>query len=453
MADNITLLELLGRVKNSLAMAPDLRFQWLTAEVIDLRASGHVYFSLIQKDIQGRVIAKVQANMWRNVAISLGRKYGEKMRETLANGNEVRVLCSVTFHEQYGLSVNVSDIDIDYRKDTTRLQAEILAALKAENLLDLNKSKVMPWPVQRVAIISAEGAAGYGDFMNQLINNEAGIVFYTKLFNAVMQGAQVSATVRAAIEEIESMPDLFDCIVIIRGGGATTDLAGFDDLELARAVARCAIPVIVGIGHERDNTVLDFIAHTRVKTPTAAGAWLISQAEQALARAYDLATNIANYVKARLTGDERQLDNYAQMVPLLARTRVQHASTRLDSLQKHLPLLIQSRLQNASRRLERASRSIESTGLQAIARASARLDNFTPILKNSIDNRLRREQLRLSALADKVNLLSPQNILQRGYSITLGPDGRAIRSPKQAPAGTQLTTRLQDGNITSTVNG
>lgn len=450
----ITLIELLRLLGQTINYTPDLRNRWVIAELSDVRLSGgHKYFSLIQKDASGQPAATMRATLWAGTFNSLRNNYGEKLQQLLVNGNEVKLLCSVNFHEKYGLSLNVTDIDPEYRKDTTRVQAEILAALAREGIRDCNKQLPMPWPVQKIAVISAAGAAGYGDFMNQLMNNKFGLKFYTCLFEATMQGVNVSRTVRDALDAIESTPpELFDCIVIIRGGGATTDLAGFDDLALARAVARCSLPVIVGIGHERDRTVLDEIAHTRVKTPTAAAEWLVNQAALALSKAVELATDIAHGVRNRLTGDMRHIDHLSQLVPVLARTRIDNAKARADRLAGMLPLLVTRRVQTASQRLDRASHAVESAGRQAIARASGRLQNVPPLLRQLIFSRMQRETQRLNSIGEKVDLLSPHNILARGYSITLGPDGKALRSPLQAPAGTQLRTRLAEGEITSTAN-
>ena len=453
MAEPITLLELLRRLGSTINTSPELQSQWVVAEISDLRPSGgHRYFSIIQKDNSGQVVANMRATLWRGTASSLAMRYGEKFHALLANGNEVKLRCSVSFHEKYGLSVNVTDLDPDYRRDTSRLQAEIIATLTREGILEKNKQREMPWPVQRVAIISSAGAAGYGDFMNQLHRNQYGLQFYTKLFEATVQGVNTAPTVCAAIEEVESYCDLFDCIVIIRGGGATTDLAGFDDLKLARTVANCGLPVIVGISHERDNTVLDFIAHTRCKTPTAAAEWLILQGAQALSQAIDLAGRIATDVKARLTDDTRHLASLEQLVPMLARNRRDAARALLDKLTSTLPLLVRGRIDSSSQLLDRASRAVESVGQNNITRASAKLNNFIPLLRQSTLNKLQREQVRLQNNTEKVALLSPKGVLARGYSITLTPDGRALRTPSQAPEGTLLRSILSSGEITSIVS-
>jgi len=453
MENHISLLELLRCVGEAVYADRRLQERWVVAETSDFRpGSGHLYFTLLQKDASGQPVASMRATIWRGTAMDLNRRYGQKYRELLSGGNEVRVRCSVNFHEKYGLSLNVTDIDVEYRRDSSRVQAEILAALRREGLIDKNKQREMPWPVQRVAVISSRTAAGYGDFMNQLENNACGIKFYTHLFEATVQGNTVSATVRCALQEIEALPDLFDCVVIIRGGGASSDLAGFDDLELARAVAGYYLPVIVGIGHERDNTVLDFIAHTRVKTPTAAAEWLIAQGEQALSRAMELAAQVAHEARARLTGDRRQLESIEALVPMLARTRASRARAGLDSLSGMLPLLVRQRMDGAANRLERASRIIESAGSRAISTAAQRLSNYIPLLRQTIVHRLSRESDRIASLSDKVGLLSPECILKRGYSLTLDTHGRVVRDAATVKSGDILRTRLMNGEIKSTVD-
>jgi len=450
MTEQLTLLQFLTRIAGVVNGAPQLTGQCVVAEVSDLRRSGgHFYLMLIEKDERGQTVASMRANLWNGTAQSLYRRYGEKMWEVFKNGNEVRLLCSVNYHQRYGISLIINNIDVNYRRDTTKIQAEILHALTAEGIVDKNKELIMPTPVQRIAVISAAGAAGYGDFINQLEHNRMGLRFYTHLYEASMQGVNVPSTVCRAIKAIEAKADMYDCIVIIRGGGATTDLAGFDDLGLARAVCLCKLPVIVGIGHERDNTVLDYIANLRMKTPTAAAEWIVGQGEQALSHVIELATQVAHLAQSRLIGDHRQLESIEQIIPVLARSRADAAAARLDRLASSLPLLVQGKIQNARSTLDRASRSVESAGQRALTMAVTRVDNYLPVIHQALRVALIRSHEQLDTLADKVRLLSPDGVLARGYSITLTPDGHALRSPEQAPAGTRLRTRLAKGVIES----
>lgn len=446
----ISLSQLQERVGRLVAGAAELHDQWVIAELCDARPSGgHFYTDLIEKDSAGTAVARLRANIWRGQAVKLQNMYGKEVWNLLANGMEVKVRGSLNAHPLFGVSFNIQDIDPEYQRDTSRIQAEILAALRKDGVLGDNKELVMPEVAQSIAVISSPGAAGYGDFMNQLLHNQYRLRFAPRLFPAVMQGVSVSPSVREALAQIEKMRDEFDCVVIIRGGGATSDLAGFDDYALAYTVATCSLPVIVGIGHERDNTVLDFIANTRVKTPTAAAEWLVNRSLNILSRVVDLAQQVANYTRNRLVGDTRQLDYLEEQIPLLAYNSCRRASARLNEITAALPLTVKNRLLAASRRLDNVSRGIETSASNRLTRAAARLDAIAVSLPRDVDIALRREDNRLERLAQAVELLSPANVLARGFSITR-VNGKALRSVTAATPGTRLTTTLPDGEITST---
>ena len=236
---------------------------WVVAETSDVRQSGgHCYLELVQKNAQtGQTLARMRGIVWASVYARLRCEFERATGQPFASGMNVMVEVSANFHEQYGLSVVITGINPTYTLgDMARQRLEILNRLRREGIIDLNKQ--LPWVdvAQRVAVISAAGAAGYGDFMNQLHNNPSGIKFYTCLFPAVMQGQSTVTSVIAALERINDYADLFDCVVIIRGGGSTSDLNSFDNYDLAANVAQFPLPVICGIGHDRDNTVVDSVA-------------------------------------------------------------------------------------------------------------------------------------------------------------------------------------------------
>ena len=233
--------------------------------------------------------------------------------------------------------------------------------------------------------------------------------------------------------------------------GSTTDLAGFDELQLARAVATFPLPVIVGIGHERDNTVLDFIAHTRVKTPTAAAEWLVANAAGVLARITELARATASYVSSRLAGDNRQLRYIEEHIPISVRSAMDRHRSRLAEITSALPLSISNRVMSASNRLEAASRAIDTAGARRIEREKGRLEAIYAALPRDTGTTIQRERARIERLEDAVEMLSPRSVLARGYSITRA-GGHALRDPADAPPGTQVTTTLAHGTLTSTVN-
>ena len=253
---------------------------WLQAELSDVRthSAGHCYVEFVQKDTRGNaLLAKARGVIWANVYRLLRPYFERETGQTFAAGIKVLVQVKVEFHELYGYSLTITDIDPTYTVgDMARRRREILLRLEEEGVLTLNKELPMPVLPRRIAVISSPSAAGYGDFCSQLSANPYGFVYETKLFPAVMQGEQVESSVVAALNKINETFDCWDAVVIIRGGGAVSDLAGFDTYWLAYNCAQFPLPIITGIGHERDDTVLDLVAHTRVKTPTAAAEFLIN---------------------------------------------------------------------------------------------------------------------------------------------------------------------------------
>ncbi|MDE6669330.1 MAG: exodeoxyribonuclease VII large subunit, partial [Muribaculaceae bacterium] len=330
----LTLTQLTQVIGNSVRLNPSLQGAWVTAELSDVRVNGgHCYMELIEKNSVGSTVAKLRATVWANQFRMIQTKFAAATGRQIGSGIKVLLYGSTTHHSVYGLSFSVTDIDPAYTLgDMERLRREILERLHYEGILERNKQLSMPWAPQRIAVISAAGAAGYGDFLNQLGANQEGFVFYPFLFGAVMQGNRTASSVIEALELIEHTVDLWDCVVIIRGGGATTDLNGFDNYELARRVALCPLPVVVGIGHERDRTVLDEIAHTRCKTPTAVAAYLVDSLRQSYNRAAQCVDYIIRQGGAVTNGERLRLHNTESMLP----AAVGHC---LDAARNHLSLL------------------------------------------------------------------------------------------------------------------
>ncbi len=428
----MTLSEFNARIERQVNGVPSLQNQWVIAETSDLRLnrSGHCYTELIEKDDRGTTIAKIGAAIWAGTYRDLYNKFLRSTGQVLATGMKVMVKVTVNFHSLYGMKVVINDIDPNYTLgDMARQRQEIINRLTAEGIIDLNKE--LPWPAvpQRIAIISAEGAAGYGDFMNQLTGNPYGLQFYTCLFNAVMQGAQTVPTVMAAMDRINRHIDLFDCVVIIRGGGATSELNSFDNYDLASYVANFPIPVIVGIGHERDVTVLDYVAALRVKTPTAAAETLIQRGTTALAHLDELQDAVVTAVRDTVSQAREHLAFFTTMIPAAARHLIDTNRIRLDNHARNIPFAAQGLIANQRTRLERA---VERMG-DAASRA------------------LQREQQRLVALGDKATLLSPVNTLQRGYTLVRLGD-KCVTAADQLHSGDQITVQFATGTTDATVN-
>ena len=383
---------------------------WLEAEIGQIgENNGHCYLEFIQK-VEGHntPVARAKAKCWRNVWGSVRPYFEHTTGQTLTLGMKVLVLVHPDFHEAFGFSWIVDDIDPRFTLgDMARRRQEIIRQLKAEGVFDLNRELPLPLFTQRIAVISSSTAAGYGDFCRQLEENTRGFRFSVTLYESLMQGEGVERSIISALDKINAHIDDYDCVVIIRGGGATSDMSGFDSLLLAENVANFPLPVITGIGHDRDECILDMVSHTRVKTPTAAAAFLIDRLEQVARRIDDAADRITSYVQHRMEIEKMRLSRAAERIPILFS-------------------LVKSKQENKMETLN-----------QRIASAVQRL----------ID----RRRHTLDILEQRTKSLDPTLLLQRGYSITL-VNGHALRSPSAVKPGDIIVTRLADGTVKSTVN-
>ena len=423
----------LSRIIAGLLATPDLRDVWVTGELVDLRASGgHCYMELIDKDMAtGRVGARIKAIMWANIAPSLGRRFAEATGQRLVSGLKVMVRGTVNYHPSFGMSLVISDIDPSYTLgEAERRRREILARLSADGVTDLNRSLPWPEPVLRVAVVSAAGAAGYGDFINQLYSSPRHFRFRVELFAAVMQGERTVGSCISALDAIAARADEFDCVVMIRGGGSSTDLQSFDDYSLALNVAQFPLPVIVGIGHERDVTVLDYVAAMRVKTPTAAAEWLIARAVESLDRLQRTGDEILAVASQRISGCLTQLSYYEGVLPTAARAAVDRSRSFIDSARISLAGIGGSRLMPARASLDASARALAIASATAVSRAYDRLEASTTLLK----------------------ALSPEATMRRGFSVTRTSGGHTVRSVADLADGVAIVTVLADGSVTSVVN-
>ena len=405
----LSLYELNQLVRRSLSECfPD--DVWIRAELSDVRenTTGHCYVEFVEKDSRGNnLIAKARGTIWANIFRLLKPYIEEETGQCFTAGIKVLVNVSVEFHELYGYSLTVKDIDPSYTLgDMARRRREILKQLEKEGVLTLNKELQMPLLPQRVAVISSATAAGYGDFCNQLSHNPYGFVFYPQLFPAVMQGERVEESITDALNRIYEEYDFWDVVVIIRGGGATSDLSGFDSYLLAANCAQFPLPIITGIGHERDDTVIDSVAHTRVKTPTAAAEYLIN--------------------------------------------RIQTTAARLESLQETIETTVAACLRNEKHRIELLSEKLPSLFIVRKLREEHRLSSLEQQVSQACRTRLSEEQHRLQLLSKEIEHASPEKLLKRGYSMTL-KNGKAVTDVSLLQTGDELETVLAKGRVKSIV--
>ena len=335
----MTLYELNHLVRSALESSFGEEY-WVQGELSDATAGygGHFYGELVQKDERGQgIVARARVNCWARTYNILRARFHRDTGQMLRAGMQVKLLVRVTFHEQYGYALNIQDIDSTFTLgDMARRRREILAQLEADGILHDNQQLPLPRLLRRVAVVSSERAAGYGDFCHQLSANEYGLRFDVRLFEAVMQGQHVEESVIAALQQIANEAEAWDVVVVIRGGGATGDLGDFDSYPLAACIAQFPLPVVVGIGHERDETVLDHVAHTRVKTPTAAAAFLIDHQAQEAARLDDLQQRIAHMVSERLSRERQRMERHTTVLPLLFGRWLEEQRHRLEMLTQRL---------------------------------------------------------------------------------------------------------------------
>ena len=412
----MTLLELNQLVAETLEGAfPDT--YWVQGELSEGRVGygGHFYGELVERRadspkrrLQGaELVAKARVNCWQNIFARVSAKFARATGESLRPGLKVLVEVSVSFHELYGYSLNIQDIDPTYTMgDMARRRQEILQQLEHDGLLHANAELPMALLPKRVAVVSSASAAGYGDFCNQLEHNEYGFSFNVKLYPAVMQGARVETSIIDALDQIANEAHLFDVVVIIRGGGATSDLSDFDSYPLAACIAQMPLPVITGIGHERDETVLDHVAHTHLKTPTAVAAFLIQRMVEAQENLETLALRLVDCVRRRLTDEQQRLMHLSTVLPLVFRGLSERQGHRLDLLLQRLAIASRTRCQD--------------------------------------------EHHRMDLFEQRLRGLDPDLLLRRGYSMTL-VNGHLLTNLETLSEGQVLVTRTLQGEITSTI--
>ncbi len=473
MEQKLTLSELNNQIKDALTGAfPSL--VWVVAEISELKEnrSGHCYLDLIEKE-GNEIIARTRATIWSYTYRMIKPYFETTTGQFFTQGIKILVQVLVEYHPSFGLSLNIKDIDPVYTVGDMALQRkEIINRLQNEGVFDMNRELQLPLVPQKIAVISSATAAGYQDFMNQLENNEFGFRFYTRLFQAVMQGAEAVPSIIRSLEKIYQYEDFFDAVVIIRGGGATADLSSFDNYDLAFHITQFPIPVITGIGHEKDDTIIDLVAHTRLKTPTAVAEFFINGMERFYEKLVQLESEVVQLVR-------EQIENRHDYLEQLASGLQQQVSSFIND--KNIQLIrkgneIQQNLSRYSFRknveLSNFKHDVQSAfsmwrmkrenGLNQKRRILKRVAGETLITEKSklgylkegllkeTRNFIQREQEQIRLNENAVRLLNPENVLKRGYSLTM-KEGKIIKSSSQLIENDVIETRFSDGNVESKI--
>mgnify|MGYP004668895177 CR=1 FL=1 len=427
----VTLYELNNRIKDVLKHGfPET--VWITAEITEIQRnrSGHCYLQLADKrEGDDNIIATARATIWAFTFRTLQPYFETTTGRALGKGMRVMLLVEVVFHELYGYSLNVRDIDPTYTiGDLERKKQEILKQLETEGIINMNRELPFPLLPKNVAVISSPTAAGLGDFMNQLMNNPYHYQFHVHLFPAVMQGDKTTESVIAALEKIYEYESVFDVVVLIRGGGSQTDLSSFDTYDMAAHVAQFPLPVIAGIGHERDETIVDRVAHLRVKTPTAAAVFLIDAFHEQEEKLLALQTDFKGLVASLLIDSQSRLRILSQ--------RVGYASSAFVAQHSHDLIQTLTRLENRV-----------TLGL---AKRGSLLERIEQDMQRYVSAILTEYRQRLELAATTVKYVDPRNVLKRGYSITR-LNGKAVKDITELSSGDCLETLLAGGTVKSVV--
>lgn len=453
MAENLSLSELQQIIKDSLYMAlPD--HYWVVAEISEIKENnaGHCYLELIEKQADEKnVRARVKAIIWSNRYRFLSSFFQNITGESLSEGMKILVKTKVEYHELYGLSLIISDIDPSYTIGEMALKRQmVIKRLEDEGVFSMNKEIEFPAVPQRIAVISSKSAAGYSDFINHLKENNYGYVFYTALFETVMQGTETEQSVISALDRIAGFPDLFDVVVIIRGGGSQIDLSWFDSYNIAYHVTQFPLPVITGIGHEKDLSVTDMVAFQSLKTPTAVADYLIERIEEAEISLNDMSSGIIEHSLAVIEENRNRLEQFRMNLIPVARLMI---SGQKERLSKRIIELINTGKEYILRSgiipANQKSKLVTAAG-SFIPGKSSIVERMRIDLMNSVLNNLRKMKIMTEGFENTLNILNPENVLKRGFTITT-LNGKIIKSSMEVKPGDKINTKFGDGKIASKV--
>lgn len=473
MEHKLTLSELNEGIKDAIFEAFPATV-WVVAEVSELKENrnGHCYLELIEK-AGNEIIARARATIWSYTYRMLKPYFETTTGQYFTHDIKILIQVSVEYHPSFGLSLNIKDIDPVYTVgDLAQQRKAIIARLQSEGIFDMNKELSLPLVPQRIAVISSATAAGYQDFMKQLEGNEYGFRFYTKLFQATMQGTDTVPSIIYALERIFVWEDFFDAVVIIRGGGATADLSSFDSYELAFNITQFPLPVITGIGHEKDDTIIDLVAHTRMKTPTAVAEFLINGMGRFYERLQELESEVVRHTRNAVDFQKNKLEHMAgslsfsvsdfindkQVLLTKKGNKLQKSVSRFSFNKQYELNRLKHDLKTATSVWSVETRNKIEQKTQMLSRLSAGLlsdQKFSLIRKQELIavvsvKRINRETEKIRSKENIVRILNPENVLKRGYSLTL-KSGKIVKSVKQLNLNDELETRFSDGQVISRI--
>ncbi len=473
MAQQLTLSVLNGLIKGALSDAFPGNV-WVVAEISELKEnrSGHCYLELVEKE-GNSITARSRATIWSYTYRMLKPYFETTTGQSLKQGIKILVQAIVEYHPAYGLSLNIKDIDPSFTLGDMAMQRkEILARLQNEGVFDMNKELQLPVVPQKIAVISSGTAAGYQDFITQLEHNEYGIKFYTKLFEAYMQGNETVPSIINALEQVFQYDGFFDAVAIIRGGGATADLSSFDDYELALNITQFPLPVITGIGHEKDDTVIDLVAHTRLKTPTAVAEFFVGKASTFYEQLLIFEDNILQFARQTIDFEKEKLERIAENLKYQVSGFINIGQNRLarrgNAIQKEVSKFVYNKQYGVNKlqhdfnaalsvlfvetknKISRKQRILKRVVGEAVLNKKIEMGHLQGMLSGNLQRMLLKEHERIKMNENMVRLLNPENVLKRGFSLTL-KNGVVVKTAQNLTVGDELETHFFDGEVKSKI--
>jgi exodeoxyribonuclease VII large subunit len=473
MEQKLTLFELNERIRETLLDVFPTTV-WVIGEISELKEnrSGHCYLELIEKE-GNEIVARARATIWSYTYRMLKPYFETTTGRLFTQGIKILVQVSIEYHPAYGLSLNIKDIDPVYTVGDLALQRkEIISRLQNEGVFEMNKELHLPLVPQKIAVISSKTAAGYQDFINQLENNEFGFRFYTQLFEAYMQGSEAAPSIIHALERIFEYEFFFDAVVIIRGGGATADLSCFDNYDLAFNITQFPLPVITGIGHEKDDTIVDMVAHTRLKTPTAVAEFFIAGMKRFYERLLELENEIVTLTRETIEIQKNRLESFAEVLDSSVSEFIRERNVQLNrtgnalqqkvnrySFRKSYELVnIKHKLGSVIslwkmekiNSIDRKRRILKRVAGEMLLKENSNLDHIQITWKNETKSFLQKEQERIHLNENTVRLLNPENVLKRGFTLTL-KNGKIVKSVTDVDVDETIETRFTDGKVKSKI--
>ncbi len=427
---------------------------WVTAEIAQISISrGHYYLELIQKsDLSDAPSAKLRCNIWSGMYDNVIRPFIDATGGELAAGMKIRAYIRATYHTVYGLSGIIVGIDPTYTLgDLEARRRAIWAQLQEDGVTDINKSQRLPTVMKRIAVVSASTAAGYGDFCDQLANNGYGITFHPTLFPSVVQGVEAERSIIAALDAIAKRCDEFDVVAIIRGGGSKMDLACFDSYLIASNIAQFPLPIITGIGHERDQSIADLVANTSVKTPTAVAEFLISHDADALQHLEELCQSVKWLSSQSLAKNKALADNLSIRLLSSASTSLSAAKETNERLRVLMMTSAKAKILNSKQNITSLSTSVVNAGKRSCENQRSIINNRIDKIFQSAKYQLIQNLNKIENIEVRLKAVDPRAVLARGYSVTTKENGERITSAKEIHESDVITTYFADGKVKSEV--